>query len=195
MKNTLRWIVFCVVVVGCSSQLARRDYDPIPVEADGIRVILRQAVRGEKGGMFTVEVSNHGAGSIEVGAAGKSAMLRTEDGSVRRALSGGEFKRMVEDHGPVAMGLKKAGNFDLPTFDRESEVAQEESAWFQVPFELPAECHIVNLELTDVIRRRGPDGNIRPIPEGISMAIALPDVPPPGTLKKMKTSLSGDKDK
>lgn len=185
MKTTFRWLAVCLILVGCSSQLVRKDYDPIPVEADGIRVILRQVHRGEKGGLITVEISNHGNGGIEVGAPGKSAMLRTEDGSVKRALSGGEFNRLIDEHGSVAMGLKKAADLDLPTFDRESEVAQEDSAWYQIPFELPPECRFVNLELTDVVRRRGPNGNIRPIPEGISMAIALPDVPPPSAWKKI----------
>ena len=194
MKQSFRWIAVCLLVVGCSVPLAQKDYDPIPVESDGIRVTLRQVHRGEKGGLITVEVSNHGVGGLEIGVAGKAAQLRTEDGTVKRALSGGEFKRLVSEHGPIAMGIRKGGDLDLPTFDRECEVSQEDSAWFQIPFELPATTRFVNVELTEVIRRRAANGSMRPVPEGISIAVALPDVPPPSAWKKMHFGLSTSSD-
>lgn len=169
-----------MLFLGCSTPLTHEFYRPVPVENEVVRVTLREVQRGRVGGIVTLEVVNLSDDLLD-SAHGARAEIRRDDGSISTSIDQRTFEGLVNQHGPIAMGLETWSKADpsvlLDPIGARLNLKKGEEALVYIAFEEPGDTRRLTIDLSPALSWRT-EGDFKILSkQPIILAVELPEVP------------------
>lgn len=179
-RHWLKLFALVTLTAGCSTPLSHEFYRPVPVETDLVRVTLREVQRGKYGGVVTLEIVNRSEDQLD-SVHGARAEIRRDDGSISTSIDQRAFEGLIDQHGPIAMGLETYSKTDpavlLDPLGARLNLKKDEAAVVYIGFGEPRDTRRLTIDLAPALSWRTQGDFMIRSESPIMIVVELPEVP------------------